>query len=99
MPPFTAEMTLKRTLEKLAVIHSVSKSEIMRRAVKRGLAAMVREHKGKIDPALKAAFDAGVLTGNQWAVNTLDDADLKGAEICEAFDAFIDGRTVAGVGV
>jgi hypothetical protein len=47
MPPFTAELKLKSAVEKLARRRKVSRSEIMRQAMKLGLAAMIAEEKGK----------------------------------------------------
>jgi hypothetical protein len=43
IPPFTAEQKLADALAKVARYHGVSKSEILRRAVKIGLRAMIND--------------------------------------------------------
>ena len=45
MPPFTAEQKMKDTVAKLAVRLQVSRSEVMRQAMKTGLRTMIHDIK------------------------------------------------------
>lgn len=83
MPPFTAESQVKRTVEKLSGLLGVSRSEVMRRAIKLGLKQLIRERKGELDPMVRAAFDEGITTA-------MADDHVAGSED-EAFQAFVEG--------
>lgn len=86
MPPFTAEEQVKRTVQKLSGLLGVSRSEIMRRAIKLGLKQLIRERKGELDPMIRAAFDEGMRTREEMAEN----ADLELVSD-EAFNGFVEG--------
>lgn len=86
MPPFTAEEQVKRTVQKLSGLLGVSRSEIMRRAIKLGLKQLIRERKGELDPMIRAAFEEGITTAQG-----IDAEELDKPAIDDAFQAFTEG--------
>lgn len=86
MPPFTAEAQVKSNVAKLAGILGVSRSEIMRRAIKLGLKQMVRERRGELDPMIRAAFEEGITTAQ-----SIDAEELDKPAIDDCFRAFTEG--------
>lgn len=88
LPPFTAEATLKRAVERLASLEGLPKSEIMRRAMKLGMRQLLRERKGELDPMVRAAFDAGFDEAR--GLEEIEQSD-EAARASAAFNSFVEG--------